>query len=51
MKQKRVYVGTSIAGGFFDTEVEKETKLLFNGFENKDAVFVVSTMSGKKEII
>ena len=51
MKRKRIYVGTSIAGGFFDIGFEKETKRLSNGFENKDAVFVVSTMSGKKDII
>jgi hypothetical protein len=28
MKQ-RIYIDTSIAGGFFDVEFEKETKALF----------------------
>ena len=35
MKQQRIYIDTSIVGGFFDTEFEKETKLLFQRLENK----------------
>jgi len=42
MRQQRIYIDTSIVGGFFDTEFEKETKLLFQRLENKEIVFVVS---------
>ena len=42
MKQQRIYIDTSIVGGFFDIEFEKETKLLFKRLENKEVVFVVS---------
>jgi uncharacterized protein with ATP-grasp and redox domains len=42
MKQQRIYIDTSIVGGFFDIEFEKETKLLFNRLENKEVIFVVS---------
>ena len=42
MKQQRIYIDTSIVGGFFDTEFEKETKLLFKRLENREIVFVIS---------
>jgi hypothetical protein len=42
MKQQRIYIDTSIVGGFFDEEFEKETKLLFQQLENKKIIFVVS---------
>ena len=42
MKQQRIYIDTSIVGGFFDTEFEKETKLLFQRLENKEVIFVIS---------
>ena len=42
MKQQRIYIDTSIVGGFFDEEFEKETKQLFKRLENKDVVFVIS---------
>jgi predicted nucleic acid-binding protein len=42
MKQQRIYIDTSIVGGFFDTEFEKETKMLFQRLENKEIVFVIS---------
>ena len=42
MKQQRIYIDTSIVGGFFDEEFEKETKLLFQQLENKKIVFVIS---------
>ena len=48
MKQQRIYIDTSIVGGFFDTEFEKETKLLFKRLENKELIFVVSTVMGKE---
>ena len=48
MKQQRIYIDTSIVGGFYDAEFEKETKLLFKRLENKEVVFVVSSMLGKE---
>jgi len=44
MKQQRIYIDTSIVGGFFDTKFEKETKLLFKRLENKEIIFVVSDL-------
>jgi predicted nucleic acid-binding protein len=46
MKQQRIYIDTSIVGGFFDEEFEKETKMLFQRLENKEVVFVVSSILG-----
>jgi hypothetical protein len=34
MRQQRIYIDTSIVGGFFDTVFEKETKLLFQQLED-----------------
>ena len=48
MKQQRVYIDTSIIGGFFDKEFEKETKMLFQRLENKEVIFVISTILGKE---
>ena len=42
MRRQRIYIDTSIVGGFFDTEFEKETKLLFKRLENKEIIFVIS---------
>jgi len=44
MKRQRIYIDTSIVGGFFDTEFETETKLLFQRLENKEVIFVVSDL-------
>jgi hypothetical protein len=33
MKKDRIYIDTSIVGGFFDDEFELETKLLFKKLE------------------
>ena len=50
MKQQRIYIDTSIVGGFFDKEFEKETKLLFQRLENKEVIFVVSeVLTGELE--
>jgi predicted nucleic acid-binding protein len=50
MKQQRIYIDTSIVGGFFDEEFEKETKLLFQRLENKEVVFVISdVLTGELE--
>ena len=44
MKRQRIYIDTSIVGGFFDTEFEKETKMLFQRLENKEIIFVTSDL-------
>jgi len=44
MKQQRIYIDTSIVGGFFDEEFEKETRLLFKRMENKEVIFVISNL-------
>jgi len=50
MKRQRIYIDTSIVGGFFDTEFEKETKLLFQQLESKEVVFVISeVLTGELE--
>ena len=48
MKQQRIYIDTSIVGGFFDKEFEKETKLFFQRLENKEVIFVVSSILSKE---
>ena len=48
MKKQRIYIDTSIVGGFFDTEFEKETKLLFQRLEDKEVIFVLSTVLDKE---
>ena len=42
MKKQRIYIGTSIVGGFFDEEFEKDTKSFFQRFENNEVTFVIS---------
>ena len=44
MKRQRIYIDTSIVGGFFDKEFEKETKLLFQRLENTEIIFVTSDL-------
>ena len=44
MKRQRIYIDTSIVGGFFDAEFEKETKLLFQRLEDKEVIFVTSEL-------
>jgi hypothetical protein len=44
MKRQRIYIDTSIVGGFFDAEFEKETKLLFQRLEKKEVIFVISSV-------
>jgi predicted nucleic acid-binding protein len=44
MKRQRIYIDTSIVGGFFDKEFEKETKCLFQRLENKEIIFVISNL-------
>jgi len=44
MKKQRIYIDTSVVGGFFDTAFEKETKLLFKSLEDKEIIFVISEL-------
>jgi hypothetical protein len=44
MKKDRIYIDTSIVGGFFDDEFELETKLLFKKLERQEVIFVVSDL-------
>jgi len=44
MKKDRIYIDTSIVGGFFDVEFDIETKLLFKRLENREVIFVVSDL-------
>jgi len=50
MKQQRIYIDTSVVGGFFDTMFEEDTKLLFKRLENKEIIFVISeVLTGELE--
>jgi hypothetical protein len=40
----RIYIDTSIVGGFFDKEFATETKALFERLKHKEIVFVVSDL-------
>ena len=44
MKKDRIYIDTSIVGGYFDKEFESVTRLLFERLVNKEVVFVVSDL-------
>ena len=44
MMQRKIYIDTSIAGGYFDDEFEEETKALFARLEKKEIIFVVSSV-------
>lgn len=44
MKKDRIYIDTSIVGGYFDVEFEFETKLLFERLEKKEIIFVISDL-------
>jgi len=43
MKQ-RIYIDTSVVGGYFDDEFSEATKRLFKRLENKEIVFVISDL-------
>lgn len=43
MKQ-RIYIDTSVVGGFFDEEFKEATAMLFERLEKKEVVFVVSEL-------
>ena len=44
MIKQRVYIDTSVVGGYFDEEFEEATKLLFKRFEKNEIIFVVSDL-------
>ena len=44
MKKDRIYIDTSIVGGFFDTEFEVETQLLFKRLNDREVIFVISDL-------
>ena len=43
MKQ-RIYIDTSIVGGYFDEEFKDDTVALFDRFENDEIIFVISDL-------
>lgn len=43
MKQ-RVYIDTSVIGGYYDEEFQEDTRALFQRLENNEIVFVVSDL-------
>jgi hypothetical protein len=43
MKQ-RIYIDTSVVGGYFDEEFKEPTTMLFNRLENGEVIFVVSDL-------
>lgn len=43
MKQ-RIYIDTSIVGGYFDEEFKEATRSFFERFENDEIIFVVSDL-------
>ena len=40
----RVYIDTSIVGGFFDKEFSKDTQALFKRLENNEVIFIISSV-------
>ena len=44
-KKLTLYVDTSVIGGYFDVEFEKETKILFNNLENSLYDIMFSTVT------
>lgn len=43
MKQ-RIYIDTSVVGGYFDEEFKEATRSFFERFENNEIIFVVSDL-------
>ena len=41
---QKVYIDTSVVGGFFDEEFKEATKKLFERLENNEIIFVVSDL-------
>ena len=43
MKQ-RIYIDTSVVGGYFDVEFKEATRSFFERFENNEIIFIVSDL-------
>ncbi len=41
---QRIYIDTSVVGGYFDEEFKEATKMLFQRLENREVKFVVSDL-------
>ena len=50
MKKLRVYIDTSVIGGYFDDEFSNDTKLLFESIKKEDYKLVISDLT-EKELI
>jgi predicted nucleic acid-binding protein len=48
MRKLRIYIDTSVIGGYFDNEFEQETKELFQKFTNKEYVAVISDITERE---
>ena len=46
--RQRIYIDTSVVGGFFDKEFAEETQALFEKLENREVIFVVSDLLRKE---
>ena len=44
MNKLRVYIDTSVIGGYFDKEFEEDTKLFFERFDMGKIMFVISDL-------
>ncbi len=42
--RQRIYIDTSVVGGYFDEEFKEATAMLFHRLENKEIVFVISDL-------
>ena len=45
MRPIRIYADTSVFGGFFDTEFDKETKLLFDKILKGEFKLIISDLT------
>lgn len=50
MRKLKIYIDTSVIGGYFDQEFETETKALFHKFIKKEYDFVISDLT-RSELI
>ncbi len=41
---QRIYIDTSVIGGYFDEEFRESTNLLFQRLENREVKFVISEL-------
>ena len=42
--RQRIYIDTSVVGGFFDEEFKDATQRLFKRLENNEVIFVISDL-------